>query len=82
MSQTQEKRVRVYGPDQIEVMGDGTYLGETTLNAEVMLGFLEGPLEGMALVIADAPTPKIRLDSGKIIYGCMCWWEELEPLLN
>jgi hypothetical protein len=58
--------------------GLGTYLGDTTLRAELLLGFLSGPLSGMAMVFADEITPKIWLDSGKTVYGYECWWTPVE----
>ena len=27
-----------------------------------------------ACVEVGAPNPKIRLDSGKVVWGCECWW--------
>jgi hypothetical protein len=26
----------------------------------------------------DATTPKIVLESGRIVYGFACWWQEVE----
>ena len=77
-----ERKVHVFSPDQKEDWGVGTYLGDTTLRTEFQLGFLEEPLEGLTELLADEVTPKIRLESGKIVYGMGCWWHDLEHVQN
>lgn len=74
--------VHVFSADQKQDLGTGIYLGETTLRKEVKAGNIEGPLEGLAKLIADEPTPKIRLQSGELVYGCTCWWVDVEPTQN
>ena len=32
----------------------------------------------VAIPYEKQTTPKIKLDSGKIVYGCQIWWKEIE----
>lgn len=50
-----------------EFLGYGVYVGDH-IPVEVA-----GDM-GKALVEAKIPNPKIALDSGKVVYGCECWW--------
>lgn len=47
---------------------DGTELGLGTLISET-------PIEGLPFT-----TPKIQLDSGRIIYGYECWWTPVSAI--
>lgn len=57
----------------VEFLGYGTYEGD----------FVPGEAVGM---FADAmrenkmTNPKINLDSGKVVYGCECWWGSAEEV--
>ena len=77
-----ERRVHVFSPDQRNDWGFGTYVGETTLRAEAMLGFIEEPLEEFLALFSDTVTTKIKLDSGEDVYGLMCWWADVLPAQN
>lgn len=59
----------VLGGDENEVqfLGYGVYEGEFT--PEEAVGFLAD-----ALKEAGRKNPRIKLDNGKIVYGCECWW--------
>jgi len=71
-----------------EVVGErvGAYIDINTetkvirfLGYGIFLGCEIPPSEGVGgcidLVLATGtPNPKIRLDSGKIVWGCECWW--------
>lgn len=55
----------------VEVLGEGTYVGD------------EVPVEAVgwmaeALVEEQMANPKIALDNGGVVYGCECWWGSLE----
>ena len=50
-------------------LGYGTYLGP-----EVPPGNINPPLN------AGWPNPKIRLDNGKVVWGCECWWGSEEQI--
>ena len=83
-------RVKVTSGDLKRDLGEGTYTEDVWLyygitedgslvsakNPEV-----EPKLEDLpgAVKIARAEqNPKIRLDSGEVIYGCQCWWVPVE----
>jgi hypothetical protein len=52
---------------RVEFLGYGTYAGEHV--PEEAVGILaEGAREH------GIKNPKIELDSGKVVYGCECWW--------
>jgi hypothetical protein len=79
-------KVKVWNGDRSEYLGEGTYVGETTVyfvrtddgiqsasNAE------ERPQGVPEDQIIEAPgNPKIVLDSGRTVYGCQVWWEPAE----
>jgi len=81
-------RVRVKDGHGKEDLGLGTYLGEADV---VVAQTLDGSIltsddpEHKAPHLADLPAgsqivhvknnPKIRLDDGRIVYGCQVWWE-------
>ena len=54
--------------DQVFVLGYGVYEGLHPIGPEAV-----GAL-ACALRIVGKPNPRIRLDSGEIVYGCECWW--------
>lgn len=82
-------RVKVFNGDQSEDLGEGTYLGEVTV---YFIHMPDGSLrslheaekkpsedlipEGAELIEAPG-NPKIRLDSGDVVYGCQVWWEPI-----
>jgi len=51
----------------VEFIGYGVYVGD-----EVPKGDIGGI--GKILQESKIPNPKIVLDSGKVVYGCECWW--------
>lgn len=58
--------------DSINLLGYGVYegdfvFGDTASTAPV--GFLADGLREHGL-----PNPRIRLDSGQVVWGCECWW--------
>jgi hypothetical protein len=60
-------RVRVMDIDKND-LGLGTYEGEVALDDndnEIPIPYDAGPFDS---------NPKIRLDSGRVIYGFDCWW--------
>ena len=57
------RRVRVFNGHNRPIFG--TYMGQVRMRE---IDRNSGP------VIANFTTPKIRLDSGEVIYGISCWW--------
>ena len=53
----------------VKFLGYGTYLGDFI--PEEAVGFLAAFFKE-----TQQTCPKIELDSGQIVYGCECWWEE------
>lgn len=51
---------------KVYVFGFGTYEGD----------FVPEKTSFMTSLLADAGlvNPRIKLDSGKVVYGCECWW--------
>lgn len=53
--------------DTVEVFGSGVYEGDSIPTEAV--GFLAEAAQQM-----KHKNPRIRLDNGKVVYGCECWW--------
>lgn len=53
--------------DVVKFLGYGVYEGDEVPDENAQ-GF--GPI----LREMKRPNPKIRLDSGKVVWGCECWW--------
>lgn len=83
-------RVRVHDGNGEKLLGEGTYEGNVKVYIMVMPdgslqslqnAELEPPTdevpEGAEVVCTD-DNPKIRLDSGQVVYGCQVWWEAIE----
>lgn len=83
-------RVRVHDGTGEKLLGEGVYEGDVKAyfivmpdgslqslqNAEIEPPANEVP-EGAEVVTTD-DNPKIRLDSGEVVYGCQVWWEPIE----
>ena len=52
---------------EVKVLGFGIYAGEEVPTRAV--GMLAEILR-----TTKFPNPKLVLDSGKVVYGCECWW--------
>lgn len=52
---------------RVRLLGFGNYVGD-----EVPTGAV-GRLAQIAIRM-NRPNPKIVLDSGKVVWGCECWW--------
>ena len=50
-----------------EFLGYGVYEGDFI--PEEAVGFMAGILKK-----SKRENPRIKLDNGKIVYGCECWW--------
>lgn len=85
------KRVRVWNGDQSEYLGEGDYVGEATVyfvrnddgtilssNQDAETEPDPETLPEGARVMCSENNPKIKLDSGEIVYGCQVWWESVE----
>lgn len=59
--------------DIAEFLGYGIYDGDAVPLEAV------GPFAEM-LQKSEGPNPKIVLDSGKVVYGCECWWASEEEI--
>ena len=83
-------RVRVHDGSGDVLLGEGTYEGNVKVYFMVMPdgslqslenAELEPPAEQIpagAEVVCTDDNPKIRLDSGQVVYGCQVWWEAIE----
>jgi hypothetical protein len=84
------KRVRVYSGDGKRKLGEGVYVGSVPVYSILMP---DGSLRSMrnaeqrppdsavpfgGKVVESPRSPKIKLDSGRIVYGCQVWWETVE----
>lgn len=59
--------------DTVKFLGYGIYNGDHPPKEAV--GFMAETLyEG------GVPNPQIKLDSGKVVYGCECWWGSEEKI--
>ena len=58
--------------DTVKIYGFGVYEGD----------FVPEGVGGMGAILASAgaSNPRIRLDSGKTVYGCECWWGPEEEI--
>ena len=55
-------------PDEVRMLGFGTYAGEE-VPAEGCGGWI-----GETLREYGRNNPKLQLDNGDVVYGCECWW--------
>lgn len=83
-------RIRAWNGDQTEYLGEGNYVGQTTVyfirmpdgsiqsnqNAEIEPDPDNVP-EGCS-VFCSEDNPKFVLDCGDTVYGCQIWWEPVE----
>jgi len=75
---TKGERVGViFGRDgsTVSFLGYGIYEGEEVPHTAV--GFL---VAGM--IQANRKNPKILLDSGKLVWGCECWWGPEDKIIQ
>ena len=56
------------GDKLVRFLGYGTYVGD------------EVPPPTIGGFNIGLPNPKIKLDSGKIVWGCECWWGSEEGM--
>lgn len=59
--------------DTVEFFGYGVYEGDFV--PEEAIGFLAEMAREVKL-----KNPRIRLDSGQMVYGCECWWGAEEQI--
>ena len=57
---------------KVKTFGEGTYAGDFIPGEEVA-GWM-----GEALREHGVPNPRIDLDNGKVVWGCECWWGDVE----
>lgn len=55
------------GQDGYEFLGYGVYVGDEVPQEAV--GLMAEGLQELGI-----GNPKIKLDSGQVVYGCECWW--------
>ena len=82
------KRVRVWNGDRSEYLGEGNYVGNTSVyiiqmedgslqsNSNAETEPQDVPEGGVVRKINN--NPKIVLDNGQTVYGCQVWWEPVE----
>lgn len=83
-------RVSVFSGDQTQALGMGTYVGDVDVYFIVMPdGSLksernpEQPPDPKFIprggrVTSAKANPKIKLDTGEIVYGCQVWWDPVD----
>jgi hypothetical protein len=65
-------------PTVVKFLGWGTFVGHEVPDAGV------GGSMGEVMRELKMTNPKIQLDSGKVVWGCECWWgleAEVKPML-
>lgn len=87
-------RVKVFDGTGERYLGQGDYLGTTTVYVIVMP---DGSLRSMknaeepppesevpegAIVKKIQNNPKIQMDNGDVKYGCQVWWEPLKQVVE
>ena len=87
-----DQRVKVRSGDGTEDLGLGWYVGDVTV---FFIRHPDGhltsahdaekppPLEDLppgAQLVKSENNPKIKLDSGDIVYGCQVWWEHTDEV--
>jgi hypothetical protein len=82
-------RVKVWNGDQSEYLGEGTFVGYATV---YFIANLDGSItscdnaekkpEGIPeeRIIESGNNPKIKLDNGRIVYGCQVWWQPAKKI--
>lgn len=83
-------RVRVYDGSGEVLLGEGTYEGDVKVwffampdgNLQSLQNAEEEPTPDMipkdAELVCTDDNPKIRLDDGRVVYGCQVWWEAID----
>lgn len=62
----------------VDFFGYGVYEGDFLFGDEGSVepvGFVASLLRGQ-----ETPNPRIRLDSGQVVWGCECWWGDEERI--
>jgi len=69
MAQKGERVGAILSADEagVRFLGWGVYEGDEVPTEEA---------KGLADMLREAkiPNPKIKLDNGKVVWGCECWW--------
>jgi len=60
----------------VYVFGEGVYVGNEVPGPEAA-GLIAEMCRG-----AERANPKIKLDCGDVVWGCECWWGELEAAVK
>jgi hypothetical protein len=53
--------------EEVYIFGYGQYMGDVVPPPEITF-------MGLSLAELGHTNPKILLDSGKVVWGCECWW--------
>jgi len=53
--------------NEVRLFGYGEYVGDEVPPPEIIF-------MGLSLNVMGHKNPKIVLDSGKVVWGCECWW--------
>lgn len=66
----------IFGSDEkvVEFLGYGVYEGDFVPENAV------GAIAEMAKRYTGHGNPRIRLDNGKVVWGCECWWGSEEAV--
>lgn len=66
--------ISTYSNGKMVLFGYGTYEGEHVPETDDIKFF------GFSLKQINQPNPRIKLDSGEIVWGCECWWGSEEEI--
>jgi len=75
MAQAGERVGAIYGQGDgvVELFGYGVYEGDFPFG-DTKTTDPAGWVADMARTAGPLANPRIRLDSGQIVWGCECWW--------
>lgn len=59
---------------EVQWLGEGVYEGDFVPDSEAAGPFAELDRQ------VELANPRIRLDSGQIVWGCECWWGPVEEI--
>jgi len=64
--------------DVLYVFGQGVYMGDMSPKDFSKENQPVGQLAEIMMEVPEYTNPCIKLDDGKIIWGCECWWGPLD----
>lgn len=64
----------------VSVLGEGVYEGDYPIGEEAVGWVAQMARECHSEYGTESANPRIRLDSGEIVWGCECWWGPIEEV--